>query len=93
MKTFPPWYKLHPQRLAWEREVLCSLPFFKPEDDGFDQDRNFTATGTLFYRGERSGKLDEFRVSLIYPWRFPATFERVYDREKRFDLCQITPLC
>src|SRR5258708_21123532 len=23
-----------------------------------------------------------------YPWRFPATFERIYDREKRFELCE-----
>jgi hypothetical protein len=88
MKTFPPWYKLLPRRLSWEREVLRSLPFFEPEDDRFDQDGNFTATGTLSCRSERSGRLDEFRVVLRYPWRFPRAFQSVYDKEKRFRLCE-----
>jgi hypothetical protein len=88
MKTFPQWYKLLPRRLNWEREVLYGLPFFTLEADGFDQDANFTATGTLFYRAERSGKLDAFRVEVRYPRRFPGAFQRVYDKEKRFELCE-----
>ena len=88
MKTIPPWYKLLPRRLKWERQVFHELPFFKHECDGFDQDAQFTATGTLFFQGERSGKLDEFRVEVRYPRRFPGTFQRVYDKQKRFELCE-----
>jgi hypothetical protein len=88
MKTFPPWYKLLPRRLSWEREVLHGLPFFKHEADGFDKDANFTATGTLFYRGERSGKPEGFRLEVVYPRRFPGIAQMVYDKEKRFALCE-----
>lgn len=88
MKARPQWYTLSPQRLNWEQRALRALPFFKHEADGFDQERNFTATGTLFYRGERSGGLEEFRVEVLYPIRFPRFFQRVYDKEKRFELCE-----
>ena len=86
MKTFPPWYKLLPRRLTWEREVLHGLQFFKHEADSFDEDANFTATGTLFYRGERSGKPESFRLEVVYPRRFPGIAQMVYDKEKRFAL-------
>ena len=89
MKTFPPWYKLHPRRLSREREDSARVrPFFKVEADGFDQDAHFTVTGTLFYRAERSGKLDDFRVEVQNPLRFPRSRQMVYDKEKRFELCE-----
>jgi len=88
MNTIPQWHTLRPQRLNWERQVMRGLPFFKHPEDRFDEDGNFTATGTLFYRGSRSGRLDEFQIELVYPRRFPRFFQRVHDREKRFDVCE-----
>lgn len=82
----PPWYKISPRRLALERSVLKDIPYFSLEEEAFDSRKRFIIIGTLNYRLERSGKIENFRVGLTYPGDFPRRIQLVFDHEKRFKI-------
>ena len=79
------WYQLAPSRLAHERTILASTPYFTLERTLFD-DGSFNAIGKLHYRGHRSGKLHELRIRMKYPRTFPRTAPHVFDHDRVFDL-------
>ncbi len=88
MRRIPPWYKLRPQRLTLEREILRGLPYFELRSDSFDENGHFRPTGTVVYCGEYSGRIERFDVALEYLDRFPHAFQLVYDEQKRFLICE-----
>ena len=88
MRALPQWYMLSSQRLAYERELLGTLPYFRLEDSYFDGAEQFIAVGRLIHVAPRSGKREAFRVRLEYPRNFPGLPQQVYDHDKRFQMGQ-----
>ncbi len=75
------WHQLAPSRLARERAILASLPYFNQERAFFNKGY-FNAIGTVHYRGRRSGRHYELRIRIEYARTFPRTPLRVFDHDQ-----------
>ena len=84
MKPALHWHEFAPSRLARERTILASLPYFTRERTYFDE-RYFKGVGTVHHRGTRSGRLYELRIMMEYPRNFPRTLPRVFDHDHVFE--------
>jgi hypothetical protein len=83
MRQAPQWYRLSSSRLARERAILASLPYFTAERDFFDQEI-FSVIGSVQHRGQRSGRQHSLRVKMKYPRTFPRRVPLVFDHDKVF---------
>src|SRR3989338_4248766 len=84
--NLPPWYKLSSKRLALEQSVLKDIPYFSLEGKAFDSQKRLIVIGSLNYTLERSGKIENFRVRLVYPDEIPRRIQRVFDHDQRFNI-------
>jgi hypothetical protein len=84
MRTTRHWYELSTAHRERERHQLAVLPYFTLDRTSINDERRFTAIGTLHFTGRRSGKQHEFRIRLEYPPHFPKETPRVFDHDKRF---------
>lgn len=85
-RSLPPWYKISPRRLSLERSVLKDIPYFSLEGEAFDSQKRLIVIGNLNHTLERSGKIENFRVRLVYPDEFPRRIQSVFDHDKRFNI-------
>jgi hypothetical protein len=81
MKPVLQWYQFATARLARERSILASLPYFTLERTFF-RNTSFNIIGTLQFRGQRSGKPYQLRIRMEYPRTFPRNPQRVFDHDQ-----------